>query len=281
MNSLTMTESQNIEYKTSWRDEYLKWISGFANANGGKIYIGVDDNGIVVGIQDIHKLMEDIPNKIVNYLGIVADVNLLEAEDKKYLEIVVSPSGVPVSYKGIYHFRTGSTKQELKGTALHQFLLKRLGRTWDDLPCETATINDIDPDAVRYFFKKALISKRLAENIGNDDLNTTLENLDLLTDEHKLKNAALLLFGKRPSRFFPSVSFKIGRFIDSDDDLRFQDVVEGNILQMADKVMDVLKSKYLISPIHYKGLQRIEQLEVPEEALREAIFNSIHPVRYS
>ncbi len=74
---------------------------------------------------------------------------------------------------------------------------------------------------------------------------------------------------------FPSVSFKIGRFIDGDDDLRFQDVVEGNILQMADKVMDILKSKYLISPIHYEGLQRIEQLEVPEDALREAIFNSI------
>jgi len=78
-----MTESQNIEYKTSWRDEYLKWISGFANANGGKIYIGVNDNGKVVGLTDVQKLMEDIPNKIVNYLGIVADVNLLESEDTK------------------------------------------------------------------------------------------------------------------------------------------------------------------------------------------------------
>ena len=97
----------------------------------------------------------------------------------------------------------------------------------------------------------------------------------MITGEDKLKNAALLLFGIRPSRFFPSVSFKIGRFIDGDDDLRFQDVVEGNILQMADKVMDILKSKYLISPIHYEGLQRIEKLEVPEEALREAIFNAI------
>jgi ATP-dependent DNA helicase RecG len=270
-----MTESQNIEYKTSWRDEYLKWISGFANAYGGKIYIGIDDNGKVVGLPEVQKLMEDIPNKIINYLGIVADVNLLESEGKKYLEIIVSTSSVPISYKGTFYYRTGSTKQELKGNALHQFLLKRLGRKWDDLPCENATLEDIDYDAIRYFFKKASISKRLAENIGIDDLKTTLENLDLVTGNNKLKNAALLLFGKRPSRFFPSVSFKIGRFIDSDDDLRFQDVVEGNILQMADKVMDILKSKYLISPIHYTGLQRIEQLDVPEEALREAIFNSI------
>ena len=54
-----------------------------------------------------------------------------------------------------------------------------------------------------------------------------------------------------------------------------QDSVDGNILQMTDKVMDILKSKYLSSPIHYQGLQRIEPLEIPEEVLREMIFNSI------
>lgn len=40
---LFMTESQNIEYKESWRDEYLKWVCGFANAQGGTIYIGIND----------------------------------------------------------------------------------------------------------------------------------------------------------------------------------------------------------------------------------------------
>lgn len=57
-------ESQNIEYKQSWRDEYLKWICGFANASGGKIYIGIDDNGCVVGLPEAKKLMEDIPIKL-------------------------------------------------------------------------------------------------------------------------------------------------------------------------------------------------------------------------
>lgn len=55
----------------------------------------------------------------------------------------------------------------------------------------------------------------------------------------------------------------------------FQDVIAGNIIQMADKVMDVLNFKYLVSPIHYEGLQRIEVLEQPEDALCEAIFNAI------
>ena len=47
-----MNETQNIEYKQQWIDEYLKWICGFANAQGGKLFIGMDDNGEIVGIDD-------------------------------------------------------------------------------------------------------------------------------------------------------------------------------------------------------------------------------------
>lgn len=62
-----MSEDQNIEFKESWRDEYLKWICGFANAQGGKIFIGKDDDGKVIGLKDGKKLMEDIPNKVKQY----------------------------------------------------------------------------------------------------------------------------------------------------------------------------------------------------------------------
>ena len=58
-----MTESQNIEYKQSWRDEYLKWVCGFANAQGGTIFVGIDDKGEVRGVENAKRLMEDIPNK--------------------------------------------------------------------------------------------------------------------------------------------------------------------------------------------------------------------------
>lgn len=58
------TESQNIEFKESWRDEYLKCICGFANAQGGMLYNGIKDNGEVCGVPDAKKLMEDIPNKV-------------------------------------------------------------------------------------------------------------------------------------------------------------------------------------------------------------------------
>jgi ATP-dependent DNA helicase RecG len=126
-----MKESQSIEYKTSWRDEYLKWLCGYANAEGGTLFIGKDDNGKTVGFADAETLLEEIPNKVRDILGIMAQVNLREEAGKEYLEIVVESYPYPISYKGEYHYRSGSTKQELKGAALDKFLLRKQGRHWD------------------------------------------------------------------------------------------------------------------------------------------------------
>ncbi|MDE6083441.1 MAG: winged helix-turn-helix transcriptional regulator, partial [Muribaculaceae bacterium] len=101
-----------------------------------------------------------------------------------------------------------------------------------------------------------------------------LYNLGLIKDGIPT-NGAVLLFGKYPQRRFVTSSFKIGRFGTDDSDLLSQDQIEGNLIQMTDKIMQVLSSKYLIRPIHYEGLQRKEPLEIPEDALREIIFNSI------
>ena len=270
-----LSESQNIEYKESWRDEYLKWICGFANAHGGRIYIGVNDNKKVIGLPDAKKLMEDIPNKIVNYLGIVEDVNLLTEGEKEYIEIVVAPSNMPIAYKGTYHYRSGSTKQELKGVALQQFIMKKMGQSWDDIPVFGATIDDIDRNAVDYFLQCSIKAGRMDEEETNASTGNVLRNLGLLTTNGDVKNAAILLFGKHVGQFFPSAIFKIGRFHTDESDLIVQDVIEGNIIQMASRVVDSLRTKYLLSPIHYEGLQRVEQLEVPEKALRELVYNAI------
>ncbi len=269
------SESQNVEYKESWRDEYLKWICGFANAQGGKIYIGVDDDKNIVSVSDSKRLMEDIPNKIVNMLGIVADVNLLEDNGREYIEIVTMPSNMPISYRGIYYYRSGSTKQELKGLALQQFIMKKMGQSWDDIPLEYATIDDVDRSAIDYFLRCGINAGRVTEDERDSSTEDVLKNLGLVTSDGKLKTAAILLFGKHVRQFFPAAEFKIGRFHFSESDLITQDLIECNIIQMASKVIETLRSKYLISPIHYEGLQRIEELEIPEKALREIIYNSI------
>lgn len=276
-----MPEHQNIEYKESWRDEYLKWICGFANAQGGKIFIGIDDKGNVKGVPDYKKLLEDIPNKTVSHLGLVVDVNLRTKDKKHYIEIVVKTSEVAISYHGVYHYRSGSTKQELKGIALQEFLLRKMGRSWDDMPVPGATMKDIDEKAVRKFVDKALEQKRISPDAVTDGVKAILTNLHLVNEKGQLKCAAILLFGKDPLKYFTHAYFKIGRFGNSDHDLKFQDVIEGNIFEMIDKILLVLHSKYLTSPIHYEGIERKEVLEYPESALREAILNSIVHKNYA
>ncbi|MEO6723644.1 MAG: ATP-binding protein [Ferruginibacter sp.] len=276
-----MPEHQNIEYKESWRDEYLKWICGFANAQGGKIFIGINDKGNVTGLTDYKKLMEDIPNKVVSHLGLVVNINLRTKEKKHYIEIAVKPSEVAISYHGVYHYRSGSTKQELKGIALQEFLLRKMGRSWDDMPVPGAVLKDIDEKALKQFVEKALEQKRISPDALKDGTKTLLTNLHLVNEKGKLKCAALLLFGKNPLKYFTHAYFKIGRFGLSDHDLKFQDVIEGNIFEMIDKVIQILHSKYLTSPIHYEGLQRKENLEYPEPALREAILNAIVHKNYA
>ena len=126
-------ETQNVEWKRSWRDEYLAWICGFANAQGGILEIGRNDRGEVVGLRRVLALLEDIPSKVQSLLGIVVEVNLKSESGLDYIEIVVEPHPNPISYRGKFHYRNGSTKQVLEGAALTRFLLVKHGRTWDDV----------------------------------------------------------------------------------------------------------------------------------------------------
>lgn len=268
-------ENQVIEYKENWKDEYLKWVCGFANAQGGTLYIGVDDDKRVVGVTNAKRLMEDLPNKIVTTMGIVPDVNLLNRDGKDYIQIEVEPSNIPIAYKGQYHYRTGATKQELKGVALQQFLMRKMGHTWDDVVIPNTSVNDINRSIIDYFIGRGISSDRLANDDRRHSTETILRNLDMMAENGNLKAAALLLFTDRPGKWFPGVQFKIGRFHTDESDLIIQDVIDGNIMQMADRVMRALKSMYLVSPIHYEGMQRIEELEIPERALREVIYNAI------
>lgn len=147
MSKIKPKECQNVEFKSSWQDEFLKWICGFANAQGAVMYFGVNDDHEVIGLKNTKKLLEDIPNKIVNFMGLVVDVNLYEQDGLEYIEVVIEPSNVPISYKGKYYYRSGSTMQELNGVALQKFVLKKMGRTWDDIPNDFATVKDLDRQA--------------------------------------------------------------------------------------------------------------------------------------
>lgn len=272
-------ESQNIEWKESWRDEYLKWICGFANAQGGKIYIGTDDNGKIIGINDSKKLLVDIPNKVKDILGIIVDTNLLSENEKEYIEILINPSSYPVSYKGEYHYRSGSTKQLLNGSALTEFLLSKTGFKWDAVPVDNVSADDLDKESFDIFRKEALLSGRMSEKdlkLSNEQL---LDNLGLIYNG-KLKRAAILLFHRKPEKWITGAYIKIGYF-ETDSDLRYQDEVHGSLFIQADRIIDLIYLKYLKADISYDNLTRIETYPFPKEAIREAVYNSIIHSNYA
>jgi ATP-dependent DNA helicase RecG len=268
-----MPEHQNIEWKEVWRDEYLRWICGFANAEGGTLVIGRNNLGAVVGVTNAPKLLEDLPNKIRDVLGIMADVRLVTESGRELVEIHVEPYPSPISYRGEYHYRSGSTKQELKGAALARFLLKKQGLHWDSVPMLRVRVADLDPKALAAFRRHAARSGRLTEDILDEDAARLVDRLHL-TDGDELKRAAVLLFHPEPEHFFTGAFVKIG-FFRTNADLVYHDEIYGSLFTQVGETMERLFAKYLKASLSYEGVQRIETWPVPEPALREAILNAI------
>lgn len=268
-----MPEQQNVEYKQHWHEDYLKWVCGFANAQGGILFIGKDDNGNTIDISDYKKLMDDIPNKIRNAMGITVEVNLHEENGNHFIEINTPPYSVPISLRGRYYYRSGSTKQELTGAALNEFLLKKSGKTWDDEIEPRSNFDDIDKKAVNTFLKASENAGRLPENNGLS-IPELFEKLRLVENE-QLKRSAIILFGKDPGKFYPNMFVKIGRFGKDDGDLKFQETEEGNLIVLLHGILNQLNHKFLTRPIEFEGMHRIEKGAYPIAAIREMLLNAL------
>ncbi len=274
-------EHQNTEWKESWHNDYFKWVCGFANAQGGILFIGKDDDGNAKHLVNAKKLLEDIPNQVRDLLGLLVDVNLRTESGNDYLEIVIEPYPFPISLRGKYYYRSGSTLQELKGAALAKFLLQRQGKRWDGVPVPYVTADDLKNDTFDFFRKKAAKSKRLEP----EDLDRTnqelLESLQLyLEDEKMFKRAAVLLFHPKPEKYVTGAYIKIG-FFENKADLIFQDEVRGNLFEQIEHTMNLLFTKYIRAIISYEGISRVETYEYPREAIREALLNAVAHKDYS
>ena len=268
---MSLIESQTIEFKQIWKDEYLKTICAFENSEGGELIVGIDDNAKAIGVDNAHKLLETLPNKINNRLGLLVDVGLEHQNSKDIIKIKVEKTFAPISFNGKFYKRSGSNTIELNGSNLTNFLLKKYGRTWDDIVEDRFSIKEINLDTIEKF--KHLAKDRVPDISKEQDLQTLLEKLNLYDGEH-LKRAAVLLFGKKPQRYYIQSHSKIGRFL-SETDIQSSDIIEGNLIEQVEKIMDVLRLKYLKAYISYEGIHRREKLEYPHEALREAVINAL------
>jgi ATP-dependent DNA helicase RecG len=267
----TKIETQNVEFKSGWRDEYLKVICAFSNSDGGVLLIGLNDNGKPAGVKNLRKLLEDLPNKIRNKLGVTPSVEVENRDETDIIKVTVEPQAVAVSYNGRYYLRSGSNNFELEGNELIEFLLKKRGKSWDEILEKGADFGDINQDTIEEFKRHA--RDRVPSISIEKDYKMILKKLGLV-EENELKRAALLLFGKNPQEFHLNAYLKIGKFL-SETDILTSDLVKGNLFEQLENTLEILRTKYLLSKIKFEGIHRREILEYPNKALRESIINAL------
>ena len=269
-------EDKHIEWKESWSDEHFKAICAFANAQGGILELGKNDKGKFIGISraNASKLLEKLPNKVNSILGIIPEIDHIKKQAKSLLKIKVKAYKNPISYKGRFYYRSGSTNQELRGNELFDFLLGKIGQSWDGLTVPSASIDELDSKALANFRKLAVESKRLPNDILEESNEELIKNQLKLMDDNALKRAGILLFHPDPEKYVTGAYIKIGYFQD-DAEILYHDEVQGNLFTQVHKTMELLLTKYLKAFISYKGLYRQENYPVPESALREALTNAV------
>ena len=277
-------EDRNIEYKQSWRDEYLKWICGFANASGGRMLIGVADDkkgNEVVGVADWKSLLENIPNLMRDTMGMIADVNHVRKGGKDIVEIVVPSYPVPISLRGVYYARRGATNQRLSGPGLESFLLKRRGLHWENLPCPRLKLKDISANEIKRFKDLAIDKGRLDVSVRRETKENFISHLHLVGKDG-ISYAGALLFTEKAERWIAGAYIKVGKFGENEADLVYRDDVHGSLIEQAEKALDLIYFKYLKAKISYEdGLHRVEKFPFPREALRELILNALVHKDYS
>ena len=263
-----MKEAQDKEFKEIWKDQYLKTLCAFANSEGGVLYIGIRKDGTPVGVENPEKFLEILPNKIRNKLGIIPDIKLELMKNKEIIKIIIKPSEIPVFYKGRFYIRSGSTTQEVNGYDLMRIIMKKHKISWDSLPSE-AGIDEIDEATVERF--KVMAKGRLAI-LGNESHKNILENLEFIKDG-KLTNAAILLFGKNPQKFYLNSISRVGRFKTSTEILDTV-IIKGNLFEQVDALVNAIK-KHINVRYVIEDVQRKDVWDYPLPAIREACINAL------
>ena len=271
-------ESETVEYKPSLSqtDKILECVSAFSNTNGGTLVIGVKDNGEVVGVDIGKRTIENLANRIKQHTDPMVYPSIcIEEFDAKHVVLLEVEEGKqkPVLASGRAYKRVGRTNQKLGSEAIRNLALETSKVYWDERVCEDASFDDIDEDKVHLFLQRAKYERRL-ELDPRTPGREALENLGLVSGG-KPTNAAILLFGKNPQRFFSQAELRCARF-KGVKPLEFIDlkVFDGTILEQRDDALEFVQEHI---ELHAKivGLERLEIWEYPLDAIREAITNAI------
>ena len=265
------TENTTVEFKEKINESIFKTISAFANKNGGIVCIGISDKKEIKGFEYTNNMLEDLTNRIVNLLGIHPQIDNIKVNKKNVLQIKIKKSTLPVSYKGKYYTRVGNTTREMQGEELRFFFTK--STNWDELVGDY-DLNEIDPETVRKFTRMASRNGRLKTADENEDIKTILKKLKLIING-KLTNAAIMLFGKDPQKYFINALVRVGRF-KNETTIIGDRRIEGNLFKQIEEAEEAIKNFINVRyEITGEQLTRKDIWDYPLEAIREALLNAV------
>ena len=254
-----MKESKELELKSTITNTFLKTVSAFSNYNSGKIIFGIDDNGKIIGLENIEELCLDLENKINDNISPKPDFRFIKDTKKNIITLIVEEGlNKPYLYKGKAYKRNDTSTVEVDRIEFNRLTLLGLNQYYEELK---ARKQDLE-------FK--VLKKELEEKLSLKDFSKDiLKTLNLYDDKNAYNNAAELLADKNT---FSGVDIaKFGKSIDEILDRNL--FVNISIILQYQKTLEVFNRYYKYEQI--LGSERIEKELIPEKAFREVIANAL------
>jgi len=268
-------ENKVCEFKRNFNVETIEALVAFANTNGGKVLIGVNDDGDIVGVnlerETAHNWVNEIKSKTTPQL--IPDVNLYTIAGKEIVILSIQEYPVkPVAVRGKYYKRVANSNHLMGISEVVNLHLSAFNTSWDFYLNSHFRIDDISLEKVQAVIE--MMNAR-GRNIDDDPMTFLFKN-DLVREEH-ITNAALLLFSVRDTVF---TTIELGRFqteIIIKDSLRTKSDIVTQIGQVVDFVKKHINKEILITG----KTQNTEKWQYPIEAVREVVANMIVHRDYS
>jgi ATP-dependent DNA helicase RecG len=277
-------ENERVEFKSekTTSKAIAKAACAFLNSNGGRIVVGVNDQNQVVGIANIDETIKKTKNQLTELISPPALWTIEKVSVGKQVAIVVEvPEGSdkPYVFEGAIYFRRGArqivsaSRNEISAIILNR---SEVSQRWERQIALGAERADLDDQ---------LIEKTTRSAVESDRWQGAADDIDGFLDAHGLiayggiTNAALLLFGKLPSRSLPQARVRLlvmpegktGNLYSMDK------TFEGSILSVAEQVPNALAAIFggVTSTFSASRWQREDRPTFPMTALREGIMNAL------
>jgi len=262
---LKNNESQNQEFKTSFDKDTINTIVAFSNTHGGTIFIGVNNNLKIVGVDVNDEVLKDWLNQIKMHTQpqILPEMLVIKYLNKKIVEIKVQEYPIkPVSVKGRYYKRIGASNHQILAEEIAQIYMQSINSSFDSVLLNE-TIEDLDLSLINEYFNEVKQKGRIS--ISNNNIDN-LKKLGFIKD--KITFAALLLFGNH------NTGIHIGRFKSPStiiDDI----IIKEPLVEAINLAMNFIKKNIRLGFEFTGEIQRKEKWQFPLLVIRELLLNSI------